>query len=73
MNIGRKDYRVNCPFSNRPEIVYVYYLNDAAYFNGCDSNYHACPECSEICKAKALQLLDQERDEGQPPHLHTPV
>jgi hypothetical protein len=68
-----KKYQVNCPFSNRPEFVYVYVLNDAAAFNGCDNNYHGCPECNELCKAKALQLLDQERREGPPPHLHSPV
>lgn len=73
MESGRKDYRVNCPFSNRPETVYVYYLNEATYFNGCDNNFHSCPECYELCKAKALQLFDQERREGPPPHLHSPV
>ena len=73
MESGVKKYQVNCPFSNRPEFVYVYALDDAAAFNGCDNNYHACPECNEFCKAKALQLFDQESCAGQPPRAHTPV
>lgn len=73
MESGVKKYRVNCPFSNRPETVYVYYLSDATYFNGCDNNYHSCPECNERCKVKALQLFDQERREGPQPHVHSPV
>lgn len=73
MESGVKKYRVNCPFSNRPECVYVHVLNGITYFNGCDNNAHSCPECEELCKAKALQLYDQECREGQPPHLHIPV
>ncbi len=73
MESGTKKYQVNCPFSNRPEFVYVYVLNDAAAFNGCDNNYHSCPECNELCKAKALQLFAQASYAGQPPHVHSPV
>jgi hypothetical protein len=73
MGSGVKRYQVKCLFSNRPETVYVYVLNKATFFNGCDNNYHSCHECNELCKAKALQLFDQECREGQPPHLHTPV
>ena len=73
MESGVKKYQVNCLLSNRPEYVYVHVLNDAAAFNGCDGSYHKCPECDDLCKAKALQLFDQERREGPPPHLHNPV
>lgn len=73
MESGVKKYRVNCPFSNRPETVYVYYLKDTPAFNGCDNNFHSCPECYELCKAKALQLFDQELREGQPPRVHSPI
>jgi len=73
MESGVKKYQVNCPFSNRPEFVYVYVLNDAAIFAGCNNSFHACPECDELCKAKALQQLDRERHEGPLPHLHSPV
>lgn len=73
MDQGVKKYQVNCPFSNRPENVYVYYINDAAAFNGCDTNYHNCPECNDTCRLKALALFDQERREGPQPHVHSPV
>lgn len=69
-----KKYQVNCPFSNRPEFVYVYVLESGdihmAAFNGCDNNYHACPECDELCKAKAQKLFDQESCAEQPLHGH---
>lgn len=73
MKSGIKKYQVNCPFSNRPEFVYVHVLDGVPYFNGCDNSFHICPECDELCKAKARQLYDQECREGQPPHLHSPV
>lgn len=71
--MGIKKYRVSCPFSSQPEYVYLYVLNGATAFNGCDNSYHNCVECNEICKAKALQLYDQELREGPLPHVHSPV
>lgn len=67
MESGVNKYRVNCPFSNRHEDVYVRTIKgiDArlAEFNGCGNNYHKCKECDEICQAKARQLFSQEYDE----------
>lgn len=72
MDQGVKKYRVNCPFSNQPEYVYVYYINDTAAFNGCDNNYHGCAECNEACRLKALELFGQESREAQPLHGRMP-
>ena len=69
-----KKYRVNCPFSNRPEIVYVHTAEldgiKVAAFAGCDNSYHSCPECDELCKAKVQQLFDQDSCVEQPIHGH---
>ena len=67
-----KKYLVHCPFTNRQEYVYLYGLDKPIFFNGCDNSYHNCAECNEICKAKAIQLYDQECREGPPPHVHIP-
>lgn len=73
--IGPKKYRVNCPISNRPENVYMHILDyknvHLASFSGCDTNYHACPEC-EHCEEITRKLHDQECDEVPQHHLHTP-
>jgi ferredoxin len=68
-------YKASCPFSNRPQEVYVYPLfHDGKLtleFNGCDSFYHSCEECETACKAKALQFASQVLDEDGP--LHAPL
>lgn len=64
MSIQEKKYRVHCPFSNRPEDVFVRTVDSAdvrlAEFNGCDNSYHKCVECDEICFSKVQKLFDQE-------------
>ena len=64
MSKYEKKYRVNCPFSNRPEYVYVHTAEcdglKIAAFAGCDNSYHKCIECDELCKAKVQKLFDQE-------------
>lgn len=67
-----KKYLVYCPFTKRQEYVYLYGLDKPNVFNGCENNYTLRPECTETCKAKALQLYDQECREGPPPHVHIP-
>lgn len=64
MPIEEKKYRVHCPFSNRPEDVFVRTVDSAdvrlAEFNGCNNGYHKCKECDEICYAKVQKLFAQE-------------
>ena len=67
MSEFEKKYRVNCPFSNRPEDVFVRTVVienvRLAEFNGCDNSYHRCKECDEICQTKARQMFSQEYGE----------
>lgn len=70
MRSGKRDYLVECPFSHSKERVYLYYINDAVAFNGCENNFHGCREC-EDCRIKAQQMFEQEDREGKLPHGHT--
>ena len=62
----RAKYTVDCPFSNRPQYVHVYFADaQSALFAGCDTFMHQCPECDEVCRSKALRLFAEDADAGR--------
>ena len=62
-------YKVDCPFSNRPQDVHVYFSfvdgSPCPLFTGCDTFMHQCPECDEMCRSKALRLFAEDVDAGR--------
>lgn len=56
--------RVNCQFSGQPEFVYFYYDDNFYLFNGCDNNYHGCPECNKTCFALAMRQFNPASSGG---------
>lgn len=66
--MNTKKCQVICPITNQAECVYVYCLGNTKVFNGCDNNFSARKECTEMCRAMAFQLCDQEAHEGPLPH-----
>ncbi len=62
----RAKYTVDCPFSNRPQDVHVYFEGaHSALFTGCDTFMHQCRECDEVCRSKALRLFAEDVDAGR--------
>lgn len=63
-----RDYpiKIYCPVTHAEEFVYFHpqMLNEKWIvhkdsFNGCDSNFHGCAECS-ACKEAAFEILKEQ-------------
>ena len=73
--IRENKIRVHCPYSNRPESVYIrtldYQETHLESFNGCD-NYGSCSTCNTTCQEAALSRYHQLHAEGYPGPLNRP-
>ena len=63
MNSPALPVKIYCTFAHRDETVYFHPVQiegewyvDINSFNGCDSNWHGCPQC-EACKYNAYNLI----------------